>query len=131
MKYFWSDCSKRSCSTICWYKIPCFRYASQIILWLYTYNKWIDISPYLPSREVYLKMGKQKFHKTGNSFINKKFIEILKSWFLFKHQASMDIWIFLTCKMIPPHYISETHWWATGRVVFTFQRLMISPYHIH
>lgn len=33
--------------------------------------------------------------------------------------------------MIPPHYISETHGRAAGRVVFTFQRLVVSPYHIH
>lgn len=101
-------------------------------LWLCTYKKRTHILPYLPTVEfILLRWGKKKFCTTDNSFISKKFIAVLKSWFLFKHQASMDIWIFLTCKMIPPHYISETHWWATGRVVFTFQRLMISPYHIH
>lgn len=43
--------------------------------------------------------------------------------------VSMDVWIFLTCKMIPPYNISDSHWWATGRVWFTF--VMVSPYHIH
>lgn len=34
-----------------------------------------------------------------------------------------------SCKMIPPYNISDSHWWATGRVWFTF--VMVSPYHIH